>query len=406
MMKKTGEIALLVAALAVAAAGCGRQGSNWVAPPTPTPDTQGGDDAETTGGDAADSGLPTPTPDPGLPTPDSQGGSAAETTGGSAADSGLPPPDDNGAPPPLQLIAVTFNTGTSTTLPHNAEPDDGYTSEHAELTDLYYGNGLSWLPLIDDVRAFFKEVKPDIVAFQEIFWPGECPEIPEEARKGFICESWAEGDPTVIEDVLGVGWQVACHPGKPDKCLAVHERLGRIRGCEERLCLDGLDGFRTAECGKGARIARGVIELEAGGTLTVVSFHGSSGISSDDIQCRVKQVEQAFVDLGDGEPGANGERNIVLGDFNTDPGRMAKSDDSAARLLDFAGEGGPFHFVSEMGPSVTPTYARLFNIDHVIADVLDGECWAAGITPGHEHLTETVFFDHRPVVCSLTELRR
>ncbi len=202
---------------------------------------------------------------------------------------------------------------------------------------------------------------------------------------------------------MGEGWQVACHPGNPDKCLAVHERLGRISGCEDSFCLEGLEGFRAEGCGRGVRVARAKVELTAGGTLTVVNFHGSSGIGTEEIECRVKQVEQAFVDLGDGAPGADGERNIVLGDFNTDPGRMAKGDASAARLLDFAGEEGPFHFVSEVGPDVTPTYARLFNIDHVIADAFDGSCWVAGITPGREHLTETVFFDHRPVVCSLSE---
>ena len=306
-----------------------------------------------------------------------------------------PEPDE-----PAPVVVVTFNTGTTESMGHDAPPDDGYTSAHAAISDEWYGDGLAWLPAVHAARAWLEQVQPDVVAFQEIFWSQECVGLPVEAKHDFVCEQWVEGDPTVAQVILGDGWQVACHPGKPDKCAAVHERLGTFAGCDGDLCLEGLTGFGVPDCGSGARVARGLIERIDGSDLTLVSVHGSSGISSEDEGCRTRQVEQVFVDLGDGEPGANGAKNLVMGDFNTDPGRWIGSDPSAARWTDFAGDGLDFHFVTDVGPDAVPSYADLVNIDHVISDTLAGDCWIAGLS-GEPSVTDAVYFDHQPVVCEV-----
>ena len=306
--------------------------------------------------------------------------------------------------PPGQIVVVTFNTGTSESMGHDRPPDDGYTSAHAELSDQWYGDGLAWLPAVQGARDFLEQVRPDLVAFQEVFWSGECPAIPEAAWQDFVCESWAAGQPTVAQVVLGAGWQVACHLGKNDKCLGVRRTLGTLRGCDADLCLDGLAGQRVQGCGGGSRVGRGVVELTAGGTLTVVSVHGSSGISADDQACRVRQFEQVFVDLGDGsgEPAANGERNLVLGDLNTDPVRMAAFDLSAVRFADFVGPEQPFGFLSDVAADAPASYMNAVNIDHVVSDAAKGSCWVAGLTEGHPAVVEAVYFDHKPVVCAAT----
>lgn len=323
---------------------------------------------------------------------------AADPVDAGGGDAG--PPD--AGMPDLRFVAVTFNTGTTEGLSHDGAPDDGYGSAEAVVSDTWYGDGLAWLPAVDATRAWFAEVDPDVVAFQEIFHPPECVDIPVEHHDGWYCERWREGDPTVAQTILPMGFQVACHLDKPDKCVAVHERFGRFRGCDADLCLDGLDGARVPDCGSGSRVGRGVIELADGGTLTLVSVHGTSGVSAEEQACRVAQVEQIFVDL-DGAPAADGALNLVMGDFNTDPARFASSDPSAARLLDFAGEDDPFHFVTEVGRRAAPTYADLFNIDHVISDRLRGPCWAAGVTEGRPPvLSDAVYFDHVPIVCELS----
>jgi hypothetical protein len=208
--------------------------------------------------------------------------------------------------------------------------------------------------------------------------------------------------------LLGDDFQVACAKGKPDVCAAVRLDFGRFKGCEGRFCLEGLDGFELSGCSRGARVSSAEVELTeafGGGTLVLVSVYGRSGFSIEDRACRVRQFEQVFVDRGDGRPAAFGARNVILGDFNTDPGRLAPGDESALRLLDFVGETGDpdrrFRFAAPIGPD-TPTTYGVASIDHVVTDFADTIlCTIPGVTPGAARVLETVYWDHAPLVCEL-----
>jgi len=265
--------------------------------------------------------------------------------------------------------------------------------------DTYYGHGLCWGPAIDQARAFFDSVQPDVVTFQEIFDIEECASIPPEAQAGFVCENWTPGSATVEELILGPGYQVACNWLKSDKCAAVKKEFGTFSGCSTDYCLDGLYGSTINDCGQGARIGRGIIELSGGGTITIVNVHGSSGVTSDDMGCREKQVEQVFIDLGDGDPAVNGQRNLVLGDFNTDPRSPSALllDSSARRWADFVGSDKSFDFINEY----VKTYENLFCIDNLVSDELTGTCWYPGYSEGHPTVSPEGFFDHTPTVCSI-----
>lgn len=299
-------------------------------------------------------------------------------------------------------MVVTFNTGTTEGLDHDGPPDDGYTSAEAAISDTWYGNGLAWADAVEATRAFIERVDPDVVVFQEIFFTGDCAAVPAEARPGFVCEGWSPGDPSVVQVVLGSRYQIACHPGKPDKCAAVKRDFGRFRGCEDDFCLEGLAGAPLSGCGSGARVARGVIDRPNGDVLTLVSVHGTSGFSIEDQDCRVRQVEQVFVDLGDGEPGANGANNVILGDFNTDPGRAAAFDPSAARWNDFVNDSTSVRFITRVGASAPGSYLGTFDIDHVLSDAFVGSCVHAGLGDGPPPVFDGVYFDHLPVICTLS----
>ena len=88
-----------------------------------------------------------------------------------------------------------------------------------------------------------------------------------------------------------------------------------------------------------------------------------------------------------------------MGDFNTDPGRWTDLP-GAMVVNDHVGDDKPFHSVTDVGSAAEPTYV-LFNIDHVISDVFDGSCWAAGVTAGHPAVSEVLYFDHKPIVCRI-----
>lgn len=311
---------------------------------------------------------------------------AAGCDGGGSSSAG-------GAPPLSDFVAMTFNTG----IPDCSRAADAqYSCDDAAVAGEWYGTGLSFNVLVAEARAYVAGVQPDVVAFQEMFYSGGCADIPPEYHPGFVCETWQAGAPTVAQLVLGSGYQIACNLQKPDKCLAVKKSFGSWRGCAQDLCLDHLAGARVEGCGGGSRIGRGVIELAGGGELTVVNVHGTSGITRADQDCRVRQFEQVFADLGEGsgEPAANGARNLVLGDLNVDPARMFW-DASAAAWNSYVGDGLAFHFLTEAGFTAEPTYASLFNIDHVASDVFAGNCTGGEVT-------DIVAFDHMPIVCKLS----
>jgi len=318
--------------------------------------------------------------------------------------------DDGGQGEVVRFCVVTFNTGS--TGPTGTLLGEEWTTDLKTIGDDYYGNGLAWKPAVETTRLWLAEVDPDVVVFQEILGTEDCSDIPAAQREHFVCEDWQPGGDTVAQMVLDQGYQVMCHLGNNDKCGAVKLGFGRFRGCDSDFCLEGMVGAGVPDCGHGSRVARGTIDLVEGGALTLVNFHGSSGITTEDIDCRVHQVNQVFVDLGtgDGEPAANGERNLVMGDFNADPVRWASFDDSAARWLDFVTNPDdpestpdrPFHFVSDVGEDAEPTYAGMFNIDHVVSDVATGTCWVAGVTPDRPYvLGDDLHFDHRPIICDL-----
>ncbi len=343
---------------------------------------------------AGDAGPPDAAPDarPDTAAPKD----AAPEDGRSGDDSAVPPDADlpDATQGPLRFTAVTFNVGL-----HPREGDEGITAEQLQYLDEYYGNGLAWMPAIEQVRDFLAGLNPAIVAFQEVFDVAECPNIPVEARAGFVCENWSPGDPTVPQLVLGPGYLVACNWHKHDKCVGIRKDFASLAGCDQDVCPDGLFGTSVSGCGSGARVARGELDLGGGRGLTVVHVHGTSGRSSDDMDCRAAQVEQVFVDLGDGEPGANGAVNLVLGDFNTDPRSPAVLvlDPSARRWADFVGPGKEFQFLNER----QPTYQGLFCIDNMVSDRLEASCWYPG-RDGHPAVSPEGRFDHTPTVCEIT----
>lgn len=299
------------------------------------------------------------------------------------------------APDNSPFSVVSWNVGT-VGGPGTDPAEYGFGKDQRTWSDSLYGNGLAFLPAIEDVRRWLWPQKPDIVALQEVFDPEACADIPHEARVGFVCASWQPGDTTVAQRVVPAGYTVACHPGKPDKCIAVRDGFARIDGCSGPLCRDAGTGFSIPGCGKGARAAHFVLRRPGGNVLHVRHIHGNSGLATSDKDCRKALFQLALSDL---EPGAH----LVLGDFNTDPVRFAGIDPSADALAALAGPGQPLQFLTETAESSAPTYGGIVSIDHVLAVGLQGSCAHPGISPGWPAATEVGWFDHRPVVCRIGE---
>jgi endonuclease/exonuclease/phosphatase family metal-dependent hydrolase len=315
---------------------------------------------------------------------------------------GLPPPEPV-APgqPPLRVL--TFNVGSDGDSVTDAGGDSGsgFDAERAAIADRWYGNGLSWLPGIEAVRRFLSLADADIVALQEIFPAAQCQQIPERWHAGFICEDWQPGAPDVAQRILGSGYQVACHRDKPDKCLAVHRRLGQLSGCDAAGCAP-LRGVEIEGCGRGSRQGLAIIALRGGGELAVGHVHGRSGAKLRDARCRERQFSTLLGDEGVLHPPT--ARAIVLGDFNTDPARVRWLDPSAQLLADAGRRPGGFRFLSRTGVFARPTFLSFLNIDHVLARGYGGHCRAGGRDPELAAPAELGHLDHSPLLCELWPL--
>jgi hypothetical protein len=92
---------------------------------------------------------------------------------------------------------------------------------------------------------------------------------------------------------------------------------------------------------------------------------------------------------------------IVLGDFNTDPVLFAEADPSAAYLAStISSEGDGWRWHSPIDPMGPRSYT-LASIDHVVSNAFLGTCEIPGSSEGVPAVWDRVFWDHRPVVCSL-----
>ncbi|MCA9771011.1 MAG: hypothetical protein KC466_01300, partial [Myxococcales bacterium] len=151
---------------------------------------------------------------------------------------------------------LTFNAGTTTGLPHDLGPDDGYSQHDAEIADALYENSLSWNPAERALTRFLAETRPDIAFFQELYFDPWCETISVDPALDFVCEDYTPERPLQIERLLGGDYQVACADGQEDNCAGVRRDFGRFVGCPgEGPCLGGLAGTGPPDgCSRGARV--------------------------------------------------------------------------------------------------------------------------------------------------------
>jgi len=321
--------------------------------------------------------------------------------------------------PPSSFLILTFNVGTTDNMDH-AYDEDGYDNRLAEINAGHFGNNLAWERARQAVRDIVDEHRPDIVAFQELFFDPECDEICAELNGTpdhdaacdpetgvFACATWGGVDLSflTVRHALGPDYEIACAPNHNDNCIGVRKGFGSLAVMPDATAtagawIGGLDGMPPPSlCSKGSRVATGVVTVNNGPQIAVVDVHTVAGNNAD---CRVDQFYQVFVDRGDGKPATFGENNIVLGDMNIDP--FLFNDESVDFWNDHVGSDKPFHYISSgdaSGPMTHPaTFSRL---DHVISDTMTGSCVVLGITDGTDApLSPTsTYFDHRPVLCTV-----
>jgi hypothetical protein len=308
----------------------------------------------------------------------------------------------------LEFRVMTFNTGTSSQSLHdNDEKEgegDGYTSTQAAYIDEHLGNSLAWVPAEDALTAWLAMHRPEIVAFQEMMYDPWCEEVPAPpAGLGLVCEGYVPGGPWTVERLLGPDYQVASTIDQEDNWVGIRRDFGRFKDCpEEGPCIGGVFGLGLpGECNGRPRVSSIEIVLADGRELVLVNVHATSGMTTQDMECRALQFDQVFKDQGDGHPAAHGAVNLVMGDMNTDPFLLAAGDPSAAKWNQYVGPGKAFHYISSDSAAGPATHVTTMHIDHVVSDAITGSCIVPGESPNLPPIMETTFFDHRPVLCDV-----
>ncbi len=325
------------------------------------------------------------------------------------------PDAETDLPAPRAFTFLTMNVGTTENISHSGDPD-GYSDTLGGVESRFYGNNLAWAPARQALRAMFDRVQPDIVNFQELYWEGHCapdcagitttdPDLFAAACQApaFACAGWVEGNEITVRQVLGPDYAVACAPNHPDNCVGVRKGFGTLASCADGPCIDGLDGMPPPNgCTGGARVATAVVRIDYGPEVAVIDVHTVSGTNVD---CRLAQFGQVFVDRGDGKPAAFGAHNIVAGDMNIDPFLM-EDDASVDYWNAHVGADKPFHYISSSDASGPNTHPYSFmKLDHVISNDLEGTCVVLGVSEGTTApLAEgSTVFDHRPVLCTVRQ---
>jgi len=246
-------------------------------------------------------------------------------------------------------------------------------------------------------------LRPVVAVFQENYYDPWCEEIPVDPELDFVCKDYSPERPTQLERIFGPEYQVACSQDHPDNCGVVRRDFGTFAGCyDEPFCLDGFFGMAPPSgCTSRARVWSIVINRANGVDWTLVNVHASSGFESDVRACRADQFRQIFEDRGDGQPLANGDVNLVMGDINTDPFLAPIIDQSARVWNQYVGDGLPFDYLSADRACIDPNYALILHVDHVVSDMLTGSCVVPGVTDGVPPVMDAIYWDHKPVVCQV-----
>lgn len=308
---------------------------------------------------------------------------------------------------PLPFQVVTFNVGTSSQNLHDTDEQagdgDGYTSTQAEYINDYLGNSLAWNPAEEKLKEWLGKHKPEVVAMQELIFDPWCADAPPPPPGlGLVCEGYKGGQPLAAERLLGNAYHLAYTVGQEDLWVGVRKDFGYFRDCPETgLCTKLLGMGVFGECNSSPRVTAIVVRVHDGRELVLVNAHTTAGMTEADQACRGKQIEQIFLDAGDGEPLANGTVNLVVGDMNTDPFLFAGADVSAGTWNQYVGPGKGFHYISADNPEGPATHNTTMRLDHVVSDVLTGSCVVPGGSPGLPLIMKTTFFDHRPVLCDV-----
>ena len=249
-------------------------------------------------------------------------------------------------------------------------------------------------PVEDRVRESVRALAPEVVALQEISTAAQC----EKKREGNPKKICAPQDRAEAEEqtrrILGPDYTIALAKGRYE-AIAVKVSAGTIQGCAPgAICWTEFLPELPQGCDPGFSVSA-VDAVLKGRAVRLVNVHPDSIKRG----CRTLELQQAFAL-------ASGPRNLMLGDWNTDPYHRKGEDvdawkDGVAEHHFTVHSGIAEHdppYLTDLVPWPWPDKT----LDHVLSDFAQGTCVTLGVAPGTERLDDHGDLDHRALLCELT----
>jgi hypothetical protein len=258
------------------------------------------------------------------------------------------------------------------------------------------------------------ELRPDIVALQEVVSDAQCDEI-EETDSTKVCHfEHRASEPNQVRRLVGPDYTIACDARNAYECVAVSRTFGTIRGCEPgALCLHARTPAASDGCDAGFTVSAVEVEPRGMPPFTLVNAHPPSGLAAE---CRNEQLQQIFEGRADERLAAPEGPTLLAGDFNLDPfneNPLLSDDPSVVTWNAWVGPDRRFRYHSGPAERIPPHYTGFFHfgirfvLDHVASDFLEGHCTTLGEAPGTSRLDGLddsephEGTDHRALDCGL-----
>jgi len=246
-----------------------------------------------------------------------------------------------------------------------------------------------------------KQVKPDVIALQEMIAPWQCQGV-QHPLGWHVC-SIAQ-DPPQARRLLGDDYSIVCEPNGQFECIAVHRQAGEIIGCPVGgLCYNARTPVPLPGCDAGFSISAVTVRLVNGSIFDVINVHPASFSTS----CRAELLNRALEGDGTSPSIIQGEKVLIMGDFNTDPWRTHDQSTLVwTNIIEQGWSDRPLIYHSGIAEKNPPYYTLDFFIkrtyDLVVSNFAEGVCQVLGETPNTQRLDGGVGNDHRAVYGVLT----
>jgi len=263
-----------------------------------------------------------------------------------------------------------------------------------------YLNNLCLTKVEAQTKKQINFLSPDIVAFQEILSPGQCPD--RDVNSQYACSD-TSGLPQ-IRRLLGSDYSIVCDNRNQFECMGVHRRFGKFAICTEGgMCRTPRTDTPNPECDNGFTVSVATVETWSGEKFDLVNAH----LQSTSKSCRITMLKQLFIGNNAMPPLIQEDKVLIVGDFNFDPWRA--TDESAAfwrNLLAAGWHGRSFKYHSGIAENNPPRKTSHFlwwgkTVDIVLSNFLEGVCVTLGETPGTKRLDGGHGMDHRAIYCTL-----